>query len=335
MKITKQIARQIVFPSIIGLGIERIMSMFSEKKLLNIYYHGVVNSDSTFFNPRHIDVVQFEEHIKYFVKNFDVVSLNEAFEIKKNKSSLKRPTITISFDDGYKNNLDIALPILEKYNVKATFFISGVCVENDKNTLMWADIVDFAKYFSVDNEFSIDGVRFNNFIEVSTNKSIYDYIKALPKLNRDVFLSKLIDKFDIDSRKHELNSEIWEMMDSDEIIKASKSSVIDIQSHGYLHYNLGMIDYEDAIMDIKKSKLALDGIIKEPVSMICFPDGSYSKEVIDKILEIGFDKNVACDYLFDDDVSNPIIINRYGISNTTTFASNMFFINKSFINKGI
>ena len=37
-----------------------------------------------------------------------------------------KKTITISFDDGFANNLNVALPILEKYDIPVTFFVSGI-----------------------------------------------------------------------------------------------------------------------------------------------------------------------------------------------------------------
>jgi len=335
MKLTKQIARSIVFPTVVGIGMERLLPKLSNKHLLNIYYHGVVKQDSSFFNPRHITIEQFEQQIKYFSKYFDIISLEDAFEVKKGKLVLNKPTITISFDDGYKNNISNALPILEKYNAKATFFISGVCTINNPNTLLWADIIDFVKFINKDEEIIVEGTKFVNYYETKSKLSIYDFMKNQSKSNRDQLLASFIKLFNIDERKYDIDHDIWQMMNSDDIIQASQNKLISIESHGFNHYNLGQIDFDDAITDIRKSKEELDKLVSKPISMICFPDGSYSNDVIQEIKSIGFDKNVACDYLNQEDISNPTIINRYGISNTTTFSSNIFFVNKSFINKGI
>ena len=335
MKLAKRVARSIIFPTIVGTGMERLLSKFSSKHLLNIYYHGVVKHDSNFFNPRHLTIEQFEQQIKYFSKYFDIISLADAFDVKKGKLILSKPTITISFDDGYKNNISNALPILEKYNVKATFFVSGICAINNPNTLLWADIIDFVKYFNKDEKITVEGNSFINYYESESKLSIYDFIKNQSKSDRDQILSSLMKLYNIDERKHELDPDIWQLMNSNDIIQASQNKLISIESHGFNHYNLGQINFNDAINDIKSSKEELDRLVPKPVSMICFPDGSYSNEIIQEIKSIGFNGNVACDYLNQEDASNSSIINRYGISNTTTFSSNIFFINKSFINKGI
>ena len=45
------------------------------------------------------------------------------------------------FDDGYKDNIDTALPILEKHNVKATFYIVTDCIE--KNIPTWTHTLEY------------------------------------------------------------------------------------------------------------------------------------------------------------------------------------------------
>ena len=58
-------------------------------------YHGVTQKNSNYFSPRHISSDQFEKHLKYFSKEFDVISLSEAFEYLKNNYKPKRKTLTI------------------------------------------------------------------------------------------------------------------------------------------------------------------------------------------------------------------------------------------------
>jgi hypothetical protein len=46
-------------------------------------YHGVVLKNSDFFSPRHITIDQFERHLVYFRREFDIISIPEAFKYKK------------------------------------------------------------------------------------------------------------------------------------------------------------------------------------------------------------------------------------------------------------
>jgi len=335
MKLSKYIARNIVFPSIVNIGIERLMSKNSSNKLLNLYYHGVVQKDSNFFSPRHLEANQFERQIRYLKKHFDIISIDDAFEVKKGNIKLERPTVTISFDDGYQNNITNALPILEKYNVKTTFFISGFCTENNSESLLWTDIIAFAKYFCKGKHLKLQDVAFDNFIESETGLSIKDFLKNKSRTYRDTSMTELIEKCDIMSKLEKIPGEIWKLLNSSEIRSLSDSNNVDIASHGFRHYNLGGIALNEAMDDMIMSKRAIEKVISKPIDMICYPDGSYSPSVIREAINMGFKKNVCCDYLYDGDNESFNIINRYGISNTTTFESNIFFINRNFKLKGV
>jgi len=68
MKITKKIAREIIFPMITLTGSEKLLSFFTKNSILNVMYHGVVNKDSSGYTARHIDAKQFEKQLKYYSK---------------------------------------------------------------------------------------------------------------------------------------------------------------------------------------------------------------------------------------------------------------------------
>lgn len=78
-------------------------------------YHSVGNNNYRFSNKPS----DFAAQVEYLVKNFEVVSLDEILKSKKGKR------VAITFDDGYEDILKNALPILEKYQIKATMFVLG------------------------------------------------------------------------------------------------------------------------------------------------------------------------------------------------------------------
>lgn len=56
-------------------------------------------------------------------RNYNVIGLSELVRAIKNKQSLPRNTVVITFDDGYEDNYTRAFPVLEKYNLPATIFV--------------------------------------------------------------------------------------------------------------------------------------------------------------------------------------------------------------------
>ena len=82
-------------------------------KIPILSYHSISNENC----PLSLNLTEFEKQLIFFKKNkFEAVHFNEI----KNLSSKK---FIITFDDGYKDLIINALPLLKKYNFKATCFI--------------------------------------------------------------------------------------------------------------------------------------------------------------------------------------------------------------------
>src|SRR5690242_21731028 len=84
-----------------------------------LIYHGICKKDHTRFSPTFLELQTFEAHLQFFKKHFSVVSLEEYFEHKISN----RFTVCLIFDDGLANKLHHVLPLLENYQLPASFFI--------------------------------------------------------------------------------------------------------------------------------------------------------------------------------------------------------------------
>ena len=71
---------------------------------------------------------KFENLIIKLKQEYNIVSPSEFCHLMKNKKKLAKDTILLTFDDGYKDISEFALPILKKYNFNATcFLVSNSC----------------------------------------------------------------------------------------------------------------------------------------------------------------------------------------------------------------
>ena len=93
--------------------------MFPVSGAVVLMYHSI-GENNLFFT---VNGGEFEKQMAYLMReNFNVVSLKKLEEYLK-KKSIPLKTIAITFDDGYKDNLLNALPVLKKYNFPATVFV--------------------------------------------------------------------------------------------------------------------------------------------------------------------------------------------------------------------
>lgn len=88
-------------------------------------YHRILKHDETDpfdfglgVNQRH-----FDEHLAFFRERFHVCTVQEGLAISEDGRWPDRPLLSITFDDGYLDNIELALPLLEKHGCPATFFI--------------------------------------------------------------------------------------------------------------------------------------------------------------------------------------------------------------------
>ena len=95
---------------------------------LVLMYHSVENSDWKYG----VSPEDFERQIAYLKKQYDVVHLDEVVSYAKGEKKISRPTIAVTIDDGYEDTYAAAFPVLKKYNVPATVFLTTNLSVNKK-----------------------------------------------------------------------------------------------------------------------------------------------------------------------------------------------------------
>ncbi len=334
MSIPKSVYRNLIAPAVVSAGAEQLLNKLSGHENLILCYHGVSEARNT-LNNRHLLFSQFEKHLVYLKKHFNVIPLNDMFS-NKSVSQNNKKNIAITFDDGYKNNLTVALPILEKHQLHATFFIATEGLE-ENNYLMWPDIFDLLKFDKAHREYEFNHrtfVKANGMIVCrSTGEAISDVIKKMGR-ERDDLIREFRLRYAIDSLLVHVPAEMYSFMSKGDLIRFASSSYVDIGSHTHKHYNLANVDAQIAEEELRKSKAILENILQKPVVSIAYPDGSYHDDVKNLAAKAGYLYQLAVSYKHESDPKDPRILPRHGVSNTTTYEANMIQFNRQFAVSG-
>ena len=85
-----------------------------------------------------------------------VITLGEMVELVKDGQSPEVGTIAVTFDDGYLDNLHVALPILDKFDFPATIFLATGYVSRAE--AQWSDVLHTCLSYRSRNRLQLDGV---------------------------------------------------------------------------------------------------------------------------------------------------------------------------------
>lgn len=295
---------------IFKLGLERLI-LGSKKGAVVLCYHGVDLVGDKTLNMRFYSIKRLEYQFKIFKKYFNVISISDYFDGKFDKNKYN---LAITFDDGYFNNYKYLKPIVEKYQLPISIYITGI--NNTPYNYLWPDFIDIISLYSEVNSFKIhehEFVKRHQTFYDSNGDTVHTFLRneGSWKVKEEFFklfnneFEEIISKKNID--------DYWKLMTDDDIKKISFSNYITIGSHGYYHNNLSNVATKDAKNELKLSKEYLENILQKEVDQIAYPDGSYTRKVLDVAMDLGFKYQLAIDYKFPDDREDMRLINRFGM----------------------
>ena len=219
-------------------------------------YHRVLPSskiDNSLVNIS-VSTDNFINQLNYLKKNFNIISLDELLLHLKSKSNEFK--VAITFDDGYRDNLNYAYPILEKFNVPATIYIITKFI-NNKFIPWWLKLDFFIK---------------NQKKNASTKKKLFNFYKHKLLLSDQLTVDKNVLSILGKNNKLKYNNIF---LDQKEIQYLSKQKLITIGSHSHSHHNFSQLTEEQTLSEFKTSKSILEKIIKKRILHFSYPYGGY------------------------------------------------------------
>lgn len=255
-------------------------------KLLIINYHNICDDNSILPGIHH---KVLDKHFKFICRFMNPMPLTTALALSQ-QNKLPKRTVAITFDDGYKSHLTLALPLLKKYGLNATFFISS---NHNGTKLMWNDRLYLAimrcplKQINVD-EFDLGDISIasKQDKQIAFNKLV-QLFKYQTLNQRHQLLTQLCQKlsFEVESRSDNL------MLSEAEIKMLSDKGML-IGSHTLDHPILALEERQIALHQLSEDKARLEMIIGKSVDLFAFPNGKpgydYNAETIELIKKSGY-----------------------------------------------
>ena len=207
----------------------------------------------------------FYKHMQAIKEKYQLCTINELIEGSKNNKFM----VAITFDDGYKDNLIHALPILEEHKIPASIYITTKFLEKKVN-MWWYELKE-----TIDKEtslnFDFENRNFN--FKLKNNKQKNLAYKSLRKILINLNLDKQILLLEKITKKKERKNFSDICLRPDDIKILDNNPLITIGCHSHNHLNLKILSENEIIFEIKKSLDILQNLLKHEISHFSYPYG--------------------------------------------------------------
>ena len=244
--------------------------------ILNL--HRVSPEPDPYWPPLHPEL--FLELVQWLASNFHVTTLEQLKTVKTD-----RPVAVLSFDDGYSDFIEYAVPILNKFGLSANMNIIPECAESGRP--MWnVRLYDFLKSAPFDEIRRIDIPGFSKQLESDSLNAKLQFGLAVRKFlkNRSMKERKIVWRpVEEAIERHDFAS--TRMMTTDEIRQLADS--FEIGAHSYSHESMGFETDEFFLDDLSRCEAYFSGKLGISLSIYAFPNGSYRTSQIELLRSHG------------------------------------------------
>jgi peptidoglycan/xylan/chitin deacetylase (PgdA/CDA1 family) len=215
---------------------------------------------------------ELEQMLEYLMKHrYQILSMDGVVEMLIGKRPKKR-FVAFTFDDGYRDNLNLAYPIFKKFDAPFTIYITS-SFPNQTAVLWWYlldDLINTNRIVEIelDNETRVFDTSTDNGIQ-QLSQAVRQFIKYSSKEEYLPRIKQVFEPFNMDI--YALTRELalsWE-----EIERLNRDPLVTIGCHTVNHLVLSKLSDEDARKEIADNKEELETRLAQPVHHFAYPYG--------------------------------------------------------------
>jgi peptidoglycan/xylan/chitin deacetylase (PgdA/CDA1 family) len=264
--------------------------------------------------PKH-----FEEHLQALTESYEIVTISRLIEHLRDQTLPKR-TVAITFDDGYKDNLE-AKSLLEKYGVPATVYVTAGALDN-RHEFWWDELEQlFLEPGDLPKQFRCKSIDFGKLTDCSQLGEAAKYGANAAEVHKDWSVARdnnptarhliyrevhnylrfeitghrereaiLQDLFDWAGRNRQIRSSHQALSEVD-VTELASNGLVEIGSHTTNHPVLSTLSRPDQLSEIIDSRRALEKLLGQPIHTFAYPYGSrqdFTSESVELVRESGY-----------------------------------------------
>lgn len=273
-----------------GKAALRLLSPGGVGGLSIFIYHRVLENKDPLF-PGEVDRVDFDQDLRRIKGLFNVIALRDAVRHSA-AGTLPPRAACITFDDGYADNATVALPILRRHGLHATFFVATGFLNGG---IMWNDAIIELVRRHPDGLLDLERLDLGLHQLDSTAArrtaigALIGRLKYLPLDERLTQVARMVEAAHAQSPT--------DLMMTSAQVRQLHDAGMHIGGHTINHPILASIDLATARAEISGGKQALEDMIGAPVPLFAYPNGKpgadYRAEHVQLVRELGFEGAVS------------------------------------------
>ncbi|MGH8580493.1 MAG: polysaccharide deacetylase family protein [Gammaproteobacteria bacterium] len=254
-------------------------------RLTILIYHRVLSKPDA-MREGEVDIAAFDWHMEVLAGNFNVLPLVEAVQ-RLRASSLPARAAAITFDDGYADNVENALPVLTRYGLNATFFIGTAYLNGGR---MWNDSIIEAVRRAPLSILDLRSLDLGSYPSANiderreTATTLIRDLKHRPQAERNRLTQGICDIVGT-----ELPASL--MMRDEQVLELCRAGM-GIGAHTATHPILTRLNAQEARSEIASGREYLAALTGQAVELFAYPNGlprrDYTAEHVETVRDLGF-----------------------------------------------
>lgn len=245
------------------------------RHLTTLAYHRVTDPSAPGFDTYKPNVsatpAAFAEQMDFVRRRFNVVAMEDVLAWLRGEASLPVRPLLITFDDGYRDNLTEALPVLQQRNLPATIFLTTGCVENTEP--FWWDLVAYCFVHTPLHAADLPLIgqqQWPNEAERTlTMERLIDQLRAVPEDEKLAAVQQLPSSLDVTIPERTFADLFltWEE------VRTMTHHRITMGGHTHTHPIMTRIPLEQARAEAVQSRACIEAATGQPVHAFAYTNG--------------------------------------------------------------
>ena len=267
--------RQTVFRVLSLLQAPKVLRALQRDSFTVLCFHRISDDVDPFFPP--IRSAAFENLLRQLSADYSFVPIAAANEDRRGR----KPRMAISFDDGYRDFHDCALPLLQKLGVPANQNIVTGCIDGTSD--LWTNRLNACCHSAQRSGTAVEiPVGHHEFLFTGSTAEYLTLFHALlraTRTERDAAIAAF------EARVHATSCPqfmTWEQ------VRDCHRKGVEIGSHTATHEPLPTLDAAQLEHELHDSRIRIEQQIGAPVRTLSFPNGLYSDTVVKQATACGY-----------------------------------------------